>query len=175
MEERSVIPASDAEIAGIEPNIAKTEWQTCSNCDAGLRSINTPPYLIGTHEDYCILTMWPKVKARIEADRARIRELEEQVKRCHGIIQTLVAASDPEWTVGQADAAKELSGEFCPGQCTSECDRKAMEDADALATAREQNRAKDEEIARLKTTIKSQNRTIAEYQDTRAEQAEPGR
>lgn len=66
----TVAPASDEEIARIEPNIAKTEWQTCSNCDAGLRSINTPPYLIGTHEDYCILTMWPKVIARIEAERA---------------------------------------------------------------------------------------------------------
>jgi len=88
----TVAPASDEEIARIEPNIAKTEWQTCSNCDAGLRSINTPPYLIGTHEDYCILTMWPKVIARIESDRAENDRLRlEAIENAHDYANSLMA------------------------------------------------------------------------------------
>lgn len=87
--DESVTPASDEEVASVEPNIAKTAWETCSNCDAGLRSINVPPYLEGTHEDYCILTMWPKVIARIEHEQAANAELRAEGQKLKTAIDDL--------------------------------------------------------------------------------------
>jgi len=71
------------------------------------------------------------------------RELRAQVKRCHGIMQGLVSNAEDPVDETVVDAHKELSGEFCPGQCTSACD------ADAAALRAELAQAK-EEIAKLR-------------------------
>lgn len=83
--------------------------------------------------------------ARISSDAATIKAKDAQIRRCHGIIQNLSAAMDPDHEA-QDDAMKELRGDFCPTTCTSECDRKATDDADAI-------KAKDEEIERLKREL----------------------
>lgn len=83
--------------------------------------------------------------ARIAADAEIINAREAQVRRCHGIIQNLSCALDPDHEA-QEDAMKELRGEFCPQDCTSECNRKAMEDAEIV-------KAKDERIAELEADL----------------------
>ena len=65
-----------------------------------------------------------KLLACIDQDRATIAAKDEQIKRCHGIMQGLVSLTDPEDDIEDVllDAHKELEGGFCPGQCTSACD-----------------------------------------------------
>lgn len=103
---------------------------------------------------------WPEeVEARIEADRA-------QIKRCHAIIQSFVAITDPD-AGPHLDAAMELNGEFCPGECTHECEERAESDRARIAELEadcdvyltlnaEANRAiakQAEEIERLKSQL----------------------
>lgn len=52
----------------------------------------------------------------------KIATLEAQVKRCHGIMQEMVSNMEVDESF---DCEKELSGEFCPGACTTECDERA--------------------------------------------------
>lgn len=93
-----------------------------------------------------------RLAARIEADAATIREREQQIKRCHGILQGLIAEAISE-TAAVVDAQKELAGVFCPGDCTSECNRKSQEDAVTINALIAQNAAQAEEIERLNQRV----------------------
>jgi hypothetical protein len=108
------------------------------------------------HRPDCAYLVGPRLIARIKADAEKIRllteasviadliiedsdatrtirDLRNQVKRCHGIMQGLVSAIDPEGIDDDIllDATKELNGEFCPGACTTSCDA----ERDALKAA----------------------------------------
>lgn len=122
----------------------------------------------------CIELHMDKAIARIEADRA-------QIKRCHAIIQSFVAITDPD-AGPHLDAAMELNGEFCPGECTHECEERAESDRARIAELEadcdvyltlnaEANRA----IAKQAEEISDLNRRIAVLESDRGKGCNPSR
>lgn len=114
----------------------------------------------------------------IDADRA-------QVKRCHAIIQSFVAITDPD-AGPQLDAEMELNGEFCPGECTHECEERAeadrariaeLEDQLAVAVTPDDHEAEERavlraEIADLEEALTNEAEARSEAMVTIAKQAE---
>lgn len=73
----TVAPASDEEISGYGGEIAIYQrgvdrYLHCVQCDAS-------PGSMGGHRPGCDFTVWPRIKARIEADRAEVSRLRARV------------------------------------------------------------------------------------------------